>query len=95
MLRSLVSLCPEELFGEAEGGRGSLPDCWGEHGLELGYSSIDGDQELHIVEGHRGCHCIRIVLVIYAQVGAGGLTPPVHCQVQRCGLNALGGHLAK
>lgn len=74
---------------------GSLPDCGWEHSLELGYSSIYGDQELHVVEGHGCCHGVRIVFVIYAQVRAGRLAPPVHGQVQRCGLNALGGHLAK
>lgn len=77
-----------------KGTGGSLPDCWWEHSLELGYSSVYGDQELHIVERHSSCHCIRIILVIYAQVSACWLTPPVHCQVERRGLNALCRHLA-
>lgn len=53
-----------------EGNGGSLPDCWGEHGLQLGDASIDGDQELHVVEGHGGGHGICVVFVIYAQVSA-------------------------
>lgn len=90
----MIPLPGGALWG-VEGGWGSLPNCWGEHGLELGYPSVDGDQELHVVEGHSGCHGIRVVLVIYAQVGAGGLAPPVHGQVQRSGLKALGRHLTK
>lgn len=75
--------------------RSSLPDCWRKHRLKLGHASVYGDQELHIVEGHCGGHGIRVVLEVYAQVSARRLTSPVHRQVQRCGLNALGRHLAK
>ena len=73
-----------------KGASGSLPDCWWKHRLELGYPSIHGDGELHVVEGHGCGHRICIVFVIYAQVGACWFTSPVHCQVQRRGLNALG-----
>lgn len=72
-----------------------LPDRWRKHSLELGHSSVYGDQELHVVKGHCGGHGVRVVFVIYAQVSTRRLTPPVHCQVQRCGLNALGRHLTQ
>lgn len=70
-----------------------LPDRWRKNSLELGHSSVYGDQELHVVKGHCGGHGVRVVLIIYAQVSTRRLTSPVHCQVQRCGLNALGRHL--
>lgn len=92
---SMIPLPRKSPLVKRKGTEVSLPDCWWENGLELGHPSIYGDQELHIVEGHSSCHCIHIVFVIYAQVSACRLTPPVHCQVQGCGLNALGRHLAK
>jgi hypothetical protein len=95
MLRNLQSLSPEGAFGGRKGTSNFLPDCWGEHSLELSYSSIYGNQELYVVESHSSGHCVCVVLVVYAQVSACRLTSPVHCQVQRCGLNALGRHLTK
>lgn len=79
------SWCAEE--------HGTVPRCRGQDGLELGDPTVHWDQELDIVEGHRRRHGLAVVLVVYSQVGAGGLAPPAHRQAQRDRLEPVGRHL--
>lgn len=59
----------------------SLPDSGRKHSLQFGYSSVDGDEELDVVESHGSGHGLGVVFVVDAQVSACRVTAPAHCKV--------------